>query len=351
MPRRWRKLIGGLSYLLGFACTSSALAHGFGQRYDLPIPLSFYIWGAGATGGIVVRWLRLVSAPGAQFLLLHIECHPERRLVGAVVLSARALALGMLILVIVAGLFGSPDPIRNIAPVMIWIIGWVGMAFLSLLLGDVWALLNPWNTVFAFAESSYRRMHAGGVLGLRRGYPDWLGAWPAFVLFVLFAWMELVWSGKNVPAELAAALLVYSGLTWLGMFVFGRETWLGHGEVFTLVFGTFARFAPLARMPEGQRRHLRAAAGGWLARGSSFDDLDGRAGDCAAGDRHIRRFARNAVMGAVDFAVLDWASDSSIWTAVQPARRSGRAAGSHLGLARVRSPVSGSICGRVLAHR
>ena len=72
------------------------------------------------------------------------------------------------------------------------------------------------------------------------------------MLFVLFAWMELVWSGKNVPAELAAALLVYSGLTWLGMFVFGREAWLGHGEVFTLVFGIFARFAPLARMPRAE---------------------------------------------------------------------------------------------------
>ena len=29
------------------------------------------------------------------------------------------------------------------------------------------------------------------------------------------------------------------------MFAFGRDTWLKHGEVFTLVFGTFARFAPI----------------------------------------------------------------------------------------------------------
>jgi len=31
------------------ACATVASAHGFGQRYDLPIPLSFYVWGAGAT--------------------------------------------------------------------------------------------------------------------------------------------------------------------------------------------------------------------------------------------------------------------------------------------------------------
>jgi hypothetical protein len=28
------------------------------------------------------------------------------------------------------------------------------------------------------------------------------------------------------------------------MALFGRETWMRHGEVFSVVFGTFARFAP-----------------------------------------------------------------------------------------------------------
>jgi hypothetical protein len=197
----------------------------------------------------------------------------------------------MFILVIVAGLFGSPDPIRNIAPVMIWIIAWVGLAFLSLLLGDVWAVINPWDTVFAFAESSYRRIHVGTRFAKR--YPEWLGVWPAFVLFISFTWMELVWSGKNVPAELAAALLIYSGLTWLGMFVFGRETWLGHGEVF-IYYACLRDLCALCAVRAdagGRRRHPRAATSSRLARGSSLDDLDGRPGDCAAGDRHVRRFA------------------------------------------------------------
>src|SRR5262249_20833216 len=34
-------------------------------------------------------------------------------------------------------------------------------------------------------------------------------------------------------------------VTWTGMFLFGRATWLVHGEVFRLVFGIFARFAPV----------------------------------------------------------------------------------------------------------
>src|SRR5262249_56062463 len=49
MPRRWRKLFGCVAFTFSLAAAGPAAAHGFGQRYDLPIPLSFYIWGAGAT--------------------------------------------------------------------------------------------------------------------------------------------------------------------------------------------------------------------------------------------------------------------------------------------------------------
>ena len=75
-------------------------------------------------------------------------------------------------------------------------------------------------------------------------YPDAIGAWPAVVLFLAFVWMELVWEHSDSPAYLAAAMLAYSALTWLGMLLFGRAQWLRRGEVFTLVFGLLARFAP-----------------------------------------------------------------------------------------------------------
>jgi hypothetical protein len=313
MPRRWRKLIGGLSYLLGSACTSPAPAHGFGQRYDLPIPLSFYVWGAGATVALSFVGFTLFLRQEPNLSRLRAEWHPKGRLVNAVVMSARSLAVGLLALVIVAGLFGSQDPIRNIAPAMIWIIAWVGLAFLSLLLGEVWALINPWDTVFTFAESSYRRIRAGAVLGSGRRYPEWLGVWPAFLLFVLFSWMELVWSGKNVPAELAAALLVYSGLTWLGMFVFGREAWLGRGEVFTLVFGTFARFAPLARMLEGRVGiRVRPPAAGLLEDHPLTISMVALVIALLA-TVTFDGFLETPLWARVDFAVLDSASDSSFW--------------------------------------
>ena len=159
-------------------------------------------------------------------------------------LVCRTLAVALFLLVVAAGLFGVQSPLKNIAPVMVWAIWWVGMAYISALLGNVWALVNPLDTLFTWVEALYARIRPGRklVLGLR--YPDALGAWPAIVLFLAFVWMELVWEHSDSPAYLATAMLAYSALTWLGMLFFGRARWLCHGEVFTLVFGLLARFAP-----------------------------------------------------------------------------------------------------------
>jgi hypothetical protein len=88
------------------------------------------------------------------------------------------------------------------------------------------------------------RSDARTMTGLVR-YPEWLGAWPGVLLFLGFVWMEIVWDESDRPAYIAGALLVYSALTWLGMALFGRRTWLERAEVFTLVFGLLARFAPI----------------------------------------------------------------------------------------------------------
>src|SRR5262249_13929576 len=73
------------------------------------------------------------------------------------------------------------------------------------------------------------------------------------------------WSGRNDPAALAVALAAYSALTFFGMALFGRQTWLARGEMFTLVFGTFARFGPLAAIPQRPGIRVRMPAAGLLA--------------------------------------------------------------------------------------
>jgi len=225
-------------------------AHGFGQRYDLPIPLSFYVIGAGATVALsfvmAVLFLQPPRLPETLPPLPLLRSAAWRRWANCIAATSRALAAAYFILMIAAGLFGAQAPLRNIIVVSVWIVGWVVISLCSALVGDVWRILNPWDTIFATFERIYVRLRPGRSFGLAWTYPPSLATWPAVVLFLAFAWMELIWDGRDVPARLAWAMLFYSAITWAGMFVFGRTTWCKSAEVFTIVFGIFARFAPLA---------------------------------------------------------------------------------------------------------
>jgi hypothetical protein len=164
-----------------------------------------------------------------------------------VVAALRAVSVCVLFLLIAAGLFGTQDPFRNFAPAFVWIAWWIGFTYLSALLGNFWALLNPWTI-----------LHPKGLFRL----PPAVGVWPAAALLLAFAWIEIVWEGNAVPANIAWLALGYSLLTWVGMFVFGGEAWLKSGEVFTVYFGFLARLAPIEVKPNELR--LRTPAAGLL---------------------------------------------------------------------------------------
>ena len=224
---------------------SPAWAHAFGTRYDLPLPLGLYLLGAGAAVGlsfvVMARFLKhrgeteealrfdLLSVPGIGWLGAPLTLN-----------AIRSLSVAVFGLLLAAALFGNPDPFKNIAPTFVWVVWWVGMAFISAIGGNLWALVNPWKILFTWFE----RVRGG--MGPFISYPPWLGRWPAVLLFLAFAWMELITGEAEHPRTLAMVIIAYSAITWTGMAFFGRDVWLENGEIFTAVFGLLARFAPTA---------------------------------------------------------------------------------------------------------
>ncbi|MDX1575824.1 MAG: hypothetical protein R3285_06505 [Kiloniellales bacterium] len=160
-----------------------------------------------------------------------------------IVAPLQALSVAVFLLILLAAFFGDPNPTRNFAPTFVWVVWWIGFAYLQALIGDLWRVVNPWRVVFIWAETLLRQ---AGWRACPAAYPAWLGHWPAVLFFWIFAWLELVSDAAERPASLGVLILIYSGLTWAGMAAFGRETWLDRGEAFTVVFGLLARFAPLA---------------------------------------------------------------------------------------------------------
>ena len=135
-----------------YALVIPAQAHGFGQRYDLPLPLSLYI--TGACVAIVVTFLIVGlfvrDAPRAQdYPRLDLSAYRAGRLVAlpGLAFALKFCGLAIFIVTIIAGFRGQEDPYRNIAPTMVWIIWWVGLAYVCAFVGNLWALINPWSTI------------------------------------------------------------------------------------------------------------------------------------------------------------------------------------------------------------
>ncbi|MSO71871.1 MAG: hypothetical protein EXQ88_07690 [Alphaproteobacteria bacterium] len=216
----------------------------------LPLPLWLWVTGAGATIVLTfvvvalfvrerVGGVRAARLDLARFALVRWLIHP------AVIAGARAVAVFMFLLTLASGFWGEQDPFRNLVPTMVWVVWWVGFAFLCALVGDLWAFLSPITSLFDWGAAIARC-----IFGVRAWfgvpYPKRLGAWPAVALFAGFAWCELVWSGNDEPRALAQAIVFYTLIAWAGMAAFGRDVWLARGEAFAIVFGIFGRFAPLA---------------------------------------------------------------------------------------------------------
>ena len=226
--------------VLLLAGTVDASAHAFPRPYDLPLPLGYWLIGAGAAVA-----LSFLAAAG---LMRKPQQTRERRFAlppgrtEALLTVLQGVSVAIFALLVAAGLFGNQgDWDRNILPVAVWVVWWVGMAFVSALVGDVWASVNPWAAIGRLA----RRLR-GKSRPPRFVLPKRVGVWPAVLLFLAFAWVELVWPSNAVPARLACAILLYSVITFACMALFGIETWLRQGEVFSLVFSLFGRFAPVA---------------------------------------------------------------------------------------------------------
>jgi hypothetical protein len=226
---------------------SPAYAHGFGQRYDLPVPLNMFLIGAGATVALSFVVIGLfVGKSSSEFR------YPRLNLlrvgVLGLVLSSPVfstligiVAVAIFALVLLTGLIGVNQPIDNFSPTFVWIIWWVGMGYIAALVGNIWVPFNPWKITYEWAQKILGHTENATP---RFRYPKGLDVWPAATLFFLFAWTENVYTGASRPFSLSILVILYSLITWAGMAAFGKHQWLRHGEAFTVLFGFFSRFSP-----------------------------------------------------------------------------------------------------------
>jgi hypothetical protein len=60
---------------------------------------------------------------------------------------ARVASLALFVLVLAAGIFGVDNPGSNVSPVAIYVVMWVVLQGLVCLMGDLWRVLSPFDTM------------------------------------------------------------------------------------------------------------------------------------------------------------------------------------------------------------
>jgi hypothetical protein len=241
---KWRERLGAnrLAAMLTLAPTE-AWAHASERGHVLLLPTGYYVIGGALA--VAVSFLVLVAVPaqlldgvfGRRLTLAN------RAMRGRIVASTISFAL--LTMLAAAGFTGSRDPLSNPLPLTVWTLFWLGLTLIQGLFGDIWARINPWY-------GPYRLLERGkdGEPPLR--LPKGVGYWPAILLFLAFAWFELVYIAPDDPYRLAIAVVLY----WLGSFIamllFGYEEWTRRCEIFSVFFGMISRLSILERGPAGR---------------------------------------------------------------------------------------------------
>src|SRR5687768_156274 len=234
------------------------IAHGLVGRTDLPIPEWLFGWAAAIVlivsfVALAVLWPepKLEGYRGRRVFRI-----PAARVVDFLCGAVGVATLGVIVW---AGLTGEETPSGNFASIFVFVVFWNGLAFASVLFGDIFRAFNPWRGI-GRAVAGLAKMIRRGELPAPLPYPERLGRWPAAIGILCFAWQELAASDGTLPEHVAIATLVYSAVTFVAMALYGIDAWIERGEAFSVYFNLFSRISPLERV--GDEIRLRKPLAG-----------------------------------------------------------------------------------------
>ncbi|HWE18048.1 MAG TPA: hypothetical protein VG758_12840 [Hyphomicrobiaceae bacterium] len=285
--------VGTLSALVPALIAPVALAHGGERAFVLLMPTGYYL--AGGTLAVAATFLLLAFLPGRISDRLAGARLPLLTLRPPSPVAISLLSFLFLGVLLATGLFGSRDPLANPLPLTVWTLWWVGFTLATAALGNLWAYVNPWTGPYrlimrlqAMLTSKVSKVGAiapppplwgrdrvGGIAELQTSafpppltpphkgegnpvgasggvllpYPRRLGYWPAIVLFLGFAWFELIDIAPDDPERLAVAVGAYWLFTFIAVVLFGEDAWLGRAEPFSVFFRFIGGLSPLLWSP------------------------------------------------------------------------------------------------------
>lgn len=161
--------------------------------------------------------------------------------------------VGLFLLVIYAGLMGTPIPERNIATVLTWNIWWAGLILSIFFLGSAWCAICPWDTLAnwhvkpALWFKSWRLKFNNS---LELTPPKWMrSVWPALLMFVGLTWLELGYGITTSPYATALLSLVMVVMAIASLALYKNKAFCHYVCPVGRTIGFYSQLAPIELRP------------------------------------------------------------------------------------------------------
>jgi hypothetical protein len=232
---------GALTALAGPALTALP-AHGVGSREDLPLPFHLLLIGAGLA--LVVSFVALgalwkqprLRREDGRLLPMSLALALDSAAVRGLFVIASLAITGWTLLALVLGKDNANNPVPSV--VYVWL--WVGLAFISMVFGGIWRLVNPVRWVHAGILAALRIEKDFALADYRLGY------WPAATGLLAFAWLELIAPDNADLPVLRIAIGGYLVVSLMLAMAFGAP-YLRRGDPFTAWSSLYGTLSPLGR--------------------------------------------------------------------------------------------------------
>ncbi len=166
----------------------------------------------------------------------------------------KIIAVGFFILIIVAGLKGTPIPERNIATVLTWNIWWSGLIVSVFFFGSAWCAICPWDALATWMVRPRLWLNKNINFNINNSLelkpPKWMrSVWPALIMFIGLTWLELGVGVTSNPYWTALLSLLMLVLATISLALFKNKAFCHYFCPVGRTIGFYSQLAPIELRP------------------------------------------------------------------------------------------------------
>ena len=167
-----------------------------------------------------------------------------------VLLVLRLIMAAFFLLVIYAGLFGTPIAERNIATVLTWTVWWSAVVISVFFIGSAWCAVCPWDAIASWLVRRRLWKRGSETASLNWRVPKiFRSIWPALFMFIGLTWLELGVGVTVSPYATALMALLMVVLATISLALYERKAFCRYFCAVGRTLGAYSAMSPIALRP------------------------------------------------------------------------------------------------------